>query len=49
MSGDKTEKAETSVIKPFSQAPEVKIRDWEEILDLQPVKFLASLLVDLAG
>lgn len=47
MSGNKTEKAEISFIKQFSQTSEVRIRDQEEILDLQPVKFF--ILYSLSG
>lgn len=47
MSGSKTEKAEISFIKQFSQTSEVRIRDQEEILDLQPVKFF--ILYSLSG
>ena len=44
MCGNKIEKAEISFIKQFSQTSKVWIKDREEILDLQPVKFLSSTL-----
>ena len=31
---EETNNAEISFIKQFSQAPEIKIRDWQEILEL---------------
>ena len=39
---EETDNAEISFIKQFSQAPEIKIRDWQKILELQPVKLLFS-------
>lgn len=39
---DGTDKTEICLTRQFSQAPEVKFRNWQEILDLGPVKFLFS-------